>query len=434
MHSKHNFKNCKKTCIQYDWSRIPHIPVVLLCHAGKVDVSGFDQSGKRNEDVLKHCSEVQGGLISLRPTTFHAHSVDPNYARNRNPHIYPINLNLADTMCHAPAGMKSLKDLGKAVGWEKIELDKGIIEHMDQLLMNDPCTYFEYASNDSNVTLLYESALYGYNNKPPVTITSAAASVMKDIMMEYLNCSDIKEFNRTYRGLETVNHGLVPRTDGPGFTESSSLEAVSDKANTIQCYTSQAYHGGYNSSSDIGYFPQVTFDYDLKNAYPTAMCLVPDINWENPVKSEITERELTLDDFAVPDGHGYNPLTLMVAYARFEFPESVKYPCIPINVEGIPINPLTSEDINGVYARGTELYLALRLGAKVYVEQAYVLNTLLRPQTNDTSYSLRQAVKQFVTDRTRVKAEHGKKSLEELILKTMVNSGYALLIIFKIVS
>lgn len=51
---------------------------------------------------------------------------------------------------------------------------------MNILLRDDPCAYFEYASNDSIVTLLYESALYGYNMKPPVTVTSAAANVMKN--------------------------------------------------------------------------------------------------------------------------------------------------------------------------------------------------------------------------------------------------------------
>ena len=105
--------------------------------------------------------------------------------------------------------------------------------------------------------------------------------------MNYFNCDTTKEFNRKYRGLETVGHGLVPRNNRPGYIESTSLEPISDKANTIQYYASQAYHGGYNASSDIGYFPQTTFDYDLQNAYPTAMCLVSDVDWENPIRTEI---------------------------------------------------------------------------------------------------------------------------------------------------
>lgn len=422
--SKYPYPDGKKVHIRYDWSAIPHIPVVLLCHSGKVDVSGLDQRKKYSKNILKYSSEVQGGLITLQPTKTYAQSVDPRFARNRNTHTYPISLQLADTMCHAPAGMKSLKALGKTVGWEKVQLNEGEIEHMDQLLMNDPCAYFEYAANDSNVALLYESALYGYNNKPPVTITSATAKVMKGVMMKYLSCKNTKEFNRKYRGLETVGHGLVPRSDRPGYIESTSLEPISDKANTIQYYASQAYHGGYNSSSDIGYFPQITFDYDLQNAYPTAMCLVSDVDWNNPIRTEIVNRELTLQDFVVPMVGGYAPLTMMLAYVRFQFPDDVKYPCIPVNVEGIPDYPASSEGIDGVYACGPELFLALKLGAKVFVERGYILNSIIKPDTGKMSYSLQMAVKQLVSDRNRAKAEHGKKSLEELILKTMVNSGY----------
>ena len=423
-HSRYPYPDGKKTHIRYDWSKTPHIPVVLLCHTGKVDISGFDQSGKRNKDILKYCTEVQGGLITMQPTRLYAPSLKPKYAYGRNPHTYPIEFNIADTMCHAPAKMKSLKDLGEAVGWHKVELEKGVINHMDQLLMDDPCKYFEYAANDSTVALLYESALYGYNNKPPVTITSAAAHVMKDSMMSYLGCANTAEFDRKYRGLEKIGHGLVKRPNKPGYVESSSLEPISDKANTIQYYASQAYHGGYNGSSDIGYFFQTTFDYDLKNAYPTCMCLVPAVDWENPVKSEIVNRELTLQDFVNPDSGGYASLTMMFCYVRFEFPETVKYPCIPVNVEGVPIYPSTSEGLDGVYACGPELFLALKLGAKVFVEQGYVLNAIINPENGKMSYSLRSAVKQLVADRDKAKAEHGKKSLEELILKTMVNSGY----------
>lgn len=154
------------------------------------------------------------------------------------------------------------------------------------------------------------------------------------------------------------------------------------------------------------------------------MCLVPDVDWENPIKSEIVNRELTLQDFVNPDSGGYASLTMMFCYVRFEFPETVKYPCIPVNVEGVPIYPSTSEGIDGVYACGPELFLALKLGAKVFVEQGYVLNAIINPENGKMSYSLRSAVKQLVADRDKAKAEHGKKSLEELILKTMVNSGY----------
>lgn len=72
---------------------------------------------------------------------------------------------------------------------------------------------------------------------------------------------------------------------------------------------------------------------------------------------------------------------------------------------------------------GSYIYLALRLGAEVFCENGYFLNTLLTDDLKE-SRSLSYAVIQLVQDRNKAKADHGKKSLEELILKTMVNSGY----------
>ena len=146
--------------------------------------------------------------------------------------------------------MKSLKALGNVVGVPKLELPQETKEDMKGLLEEDPALFMEYASTDSVVTMLYTSALYGYNNTPPVTVTSATAAVMKERMMEEMDCKDTEEFNRKYRGLQRVGHGLLPREDRPGYVESSSLEPVSDKANTVQYYASQAYHGGYNSCSE----------------------------------------------------------------------------------------------------------------------------------------------------------------------------------------
>ncbi len=242
-------------------------------------------------------------------------------------------------------------------------------------------------------------------------------------MMEYLRLdpNDADGFNRLYRGLEKVSHGKCQLPDRPGFCENTSLEPVSDKVCTIQRYASNAYHGGYNSCCEVGYFPYETHDYDLKNAYPTAMCLVPDIDWSNPIKFHIQNRNMDIRDFLMPDG--FNPVVPFVGYCRFCFPDSVKFPCIPVNVDGVPMYPRSSTGLDGVYVAGPYIYLALRLGASVFCENGYFLNSLVTSDLRE-SRSLSHAVIQFVKDRNHAIAKHGKKSLEELILKTMVNAGY----------
>ena len=398
-----------------DYKLVDAIPVTLLCHTGKVDISALNFDKGKN--LLKYLTEVQGGLVTLQPVR-----IAPTSLKNvSNQSVYPVTLNVADTMCHAPAGMKSLKTLGEVVGIEKVELPEGQKENMLELLENDPDLFFEYASTDSVVTLMYSSSLYGYNNTPPVTITSASATVMKGTMMEYLKCNDTDEFNKKYRGLKKVSHGNFSLENRAGFVEATSLEPINDKSNTILYYSSQAYHGGYNGCSEVGYFPFLTWDYDLQNAYPTAMCLVPDIDWEDPIRFEIRNEQLKLSLWKGIGG--LDPTLPFVGYVRFRFPDNVKYPCIPVNVDGVPCYPRSSDGLDGVYVAGAFIFLALKLGAEVFCETGYFLNSLMDDNGNE-SRSLSYAVKQLVLDRNQAKKEQGKKSLEELILKTMVNSGY----------
>lgn len=397
-----------------DFKAVEGINVTLLCHAGLVDISGLYGV----DYLLRNLTMVQGGLVSLHPVRVAPYSLQ----RVNNSRVYPVSLSVVDTMCHAPAGMKKLKNLGDVVGVPKVDIPASQKAHMLKLLENDPVAFMEYASTDSVVALMYSSALYGYNNQPPVTVTSASATVMKKSMMSYLGVENTDDFNDKYRGLARVSHGKFKLPDRPGYLEAASLEPVSDKANSVQYYASQAYHGGYNSCSEVGYFPFETFDYDLQNAYPTAMCLVPDIDWKNPIRVQVQNRPMILQDFVMFGGM-FNPIVPFVGYCRFKFPDSVKYPCIPVNVDGVPVYPRSSDGLDGVYVAGPYIYLALRLGAEVYCENGYFLNTLLTKDLKE-SRCLSFAVVQLVRDRNRAKADHGKKSLEELILKTMVNSGY----------
>lgn len=399
-----------------DYKAVDSIQVTLLCHAGKVDLSGLDGAGY----VLRHLTEIQGGLVSLQPIRVAPASLK----KASHKHVYPVSLSVADTMCHAPAGLRKLKNLGDAVGIQKVDVPDARKKHMLNFLESDPAEFLEYASTDSVVTLMYASALYGYNNSPPVTVTSAASKVMKGDMMEYMDIdtNDTAGFDRLYRGLGKVSHGKYALADRPGFCDNTSMEPISEDANRIQDFASKAYHGGYNACCEVGYFPQETYDFDLRNAYPTAMCLVPDIDWNNPIRFHIKNEKMDIRTFHMSEGI-YNPAMPFVCYCRFRFPEYVKYPCIPVNVDGIPVYPRSSDGLDGVYVAGPYIYLALMLGAEIFCQYGYVLNCRLTPDMHE-SRSLSHAVRQLVQDRNRAKAEHGKKSLEELILKTMVNAGY----------
>lgn len=148
------------------------------------------------------------------------------------------------------------------------------------------------------------------------------------------------------------------------------------------------------------------------------MCLVPDVDWCNSVviQREIYNRPIILQDFRTP----FDP---MFGYIRFRFPESVKYPCIPVSVEGCLIFPQSSEGLDGVYASGPEIYLVLRLGAEITAVRVYV-GTVLVDDDLQISHSLYHTVKQLVVDRKCVQDTIGKGTIPDFLLKTAVTSLY----------
>ena len=405
-----------------DWSAVNHLRTVLLCYAGAADISAFDQRGAYSKDILARCRAVHDGTVMMQSEYIYPDSLNPRCGRNQNK--YPLTIQVADAICHAPGKKRKLKDLCHAVGLDDMFIDTKTVK-MDVLLQNDPRRYFQFSSCTCLAILLYTARLYGYNAVPPVTLISAAAKVMRDKMAKTLGCETVAEFDRIYRGVQPAAKGKIKKKDRPCFLQNSSLESINDKARTVQIDFSGAFHGGYNMSSSIGYFPKLTFEYDLRSAYATAMCIIPDVDWEQPFTEVITNRELTIQDFRASFALPFcNPFLPMFACVDFEFPNDVKYPCIPIDVDGVPVYPLSSRGIHGVYTTGPELYLALMLGAKINVQRGYILRPALDPKTGSQLFSLRAAEKQLVVDRSLAAEEFGKKSIEALTLKEMVASGY----------
>ena len=390
------------------------LPITLLFHTGIADLTGFGFTDF-DKDVLRRVSSVSGGLVSI--LGFYSYPSDIYRYWN----FYPIHIVIRDTMCFAPAKKKSLDNLGKSIGVEKLSLMDGYSkDDMRRYMVEQPIDFMKYAINDAVVTLLYASSLWGYNKAMPLTVSGAAVKASVPVLQRYfgLKDGDKKGYNMLFRGLKSVKKGLIPCHDRPGYIEDTSLVPFSDDAKLIQSYAQEAYKGGYNASTSIGWYEGMTYDYDLKNAYPTSMALCMDIDWlsDKVIAREWRNEKMLLEDFHSP----YDPI---FGNFKFKFPESVKYPCISVKVEGNMIYPRSYENSDGVYACGPEIYLALCLGAEVTAVRAvkgkYRLNN-----DKTVSFSLRAVVKDFITDRTLAKKVYGEDSLAETLLKTAVNSLY----------
>lgn len=394
-----------------------YLDVTLLCHAGKADLGTFDISPSDEDDTLRYCSEVQGGLITLNSYRANCRS---NFCSKR---FYPLHITVRDTMCHAPNKMRHLEDLGNSIAVQKVELPDGYSkDDMEHFLKNDPVDFMLYATQDAIVTLGYASSLYGFNHKIPTTASAKAAQVMKQKICKYLGI-DKKVFTENFTGDRRKQESLIFDRKSHKMKPLYSKDFVSDGARLINELARCCYKGGLNGCSKVGWIDFLTFDLDLCSAYPTAMCCVYDIDFttDNPIAKEWHDEWAKLEDFDTP----FDPAFFFVD--QFEFPKDVLYPSIAVNVEGRLFTPRTLGGQAGVYCTTPEVYLALKLGAKVHICRGYK-GVVRKDADGKPTRMLGHGVKSFVEARQvlKEKIENGNENYKvlEQLFKMMVNSIY----------
>lgn len=113
--------------------------------------------------------------------------------------FFPLNVSVRDTMCFAPAGHKSLGELGEAVGFSKLSLKHGYTKDaMQDYLANEPVAFMDYASRDSEVTLRFAGTLFDYNRARPVTASAAAVSSIVQTISSEWGIKGSREFDEEW--------------------------------------------------------------------------------------------------------------------------------------------------------------------------------------------------------------------------------------------
>jgi len=386
------------------------IPITIICHTGKADISVFRRS-KYDIDLLRKLGEIQGGWMTTEKVRFKAEN-DRNYN-----YYWLVDLCVRDTLGLTPAENKSLKALGKVIGRPKIELPGNTIEHMAAYAVADPAGYYEYAMNDADIVVSFCSELFLCNRAVPMTLSSAAASSMYKSIKRYFGVTGRAEYDRLYRGLEELDEGVIPsKNECMKFLKATRYVPIRDNpdAKLVSEFFEEAYTGGFNASFYIGWITEQTTDFDLQNAYPTAMANIIDIDWSKHVRDFPRNYELSLQDLS-------SPLIPAVAVGDFDFPDDCYCPNIPVPVKGgMKIYPRHGRN---VYMAGPDIYLALRLGARITVFRGF---TCMMRQTEEgrPSQCLAYAVTNLVQDRIKAKVLYKDNPLVEKSLKTMVNSCY----------
>ena len=385
------------------------IPITIICHTGKADISVFRRS-KYDIDLLRKLGEIQGGWMTVENVRFKAEN-DEYYN-----YYWLVNLCVRDTLGLTPADNQSLKALGKVIGRSKIELPKGSIEHMAAFAVTHPVEYYQYAMNDADIVVSFCSELFQCNHSVPMTLSSAAASSMYGSIKEYFGAINKAEYDRVYRGLEMLDEGIIPAKDEcMKFLKATRYVPIRDNPDAKLAieYFEEAYTGGFNASFFIGWITEHTTDFDLQNAYPTAMANIIDVDWGKKVRDFPRNYELSLQDLM-------SPLIPAVAVGSFDFPDDCYCPNIPVPVKGgMKIYPRHGRN---VYMSGPDMYLALALGAKITVFRGFTC--MMLEKDGKPSRCLAYAVTNLVQDRMRAKVEYKDNPLVEKSLKAMVNSCY----------
>lgn len=385
------------------------IPITLICHTGKADISVFRRS-KFDIDLLRSLSEIQGGWMTTENVVFKAEN-DKHYNN-----YWLIHLCVRDALGLTPSENKSLNSLGKVINRPKIVLPSGVIEYMAAFAISNPVDYYEYAMNDADIVVLFCSELFQCNHAIPITLSSAAARSMHSSIKEYLGASNQVEYDRSYRGLEMLDEGVVPsKEECMKYLKATRYVPIRDNpdAKLISEYFEEAYTGGFNASFYIGWITEHTTDFDLQNAYPTAMANIIDIDWSKCVQDFPRNYELTREDIT-------DPLIPAVAVGDFDFPDDCYCPNIPVPVKGgMKIYPLHGK---GVYMSGPDMYLALMLGARIKIDRGFICQILQKD--GKPSRCLAHAVTTLVQDRIRAKELFKDIPLVEKSLKSMVVSCY----------
>lgn len=159
----------------------------------------------------------------------------------------------------------------------------------------------------------------------------------------------------------------------------------------------ECYHGGRNESFAFGPTkPDEWIDYDLCAAYPTALASIGSPVWDAAFETTTTS--------------DFTGQVMGFAHVRFEFPESVRFPTLPVRAPGKLIFPLTGE----CYATAPEIALARSLGAELMIEDGFVI------PCDDREKPYFPIMKKSLDHRTA--ATHAGNDLAEKLHKAIANS------------
>jgi DNA polymerase type B, organellar and viral len=372
---------------------IKHVPtsIILVGHYNRADLTMFEE----RKDVLKRLKNIRKSFIAGRsPLKFRY-----EFSKEENDFI-ELNVSVQDTILLAPAGKKSLAQIGTLVGCAKKtlsddpEIERNLKKNMACVLENDWELFKEYAIADAEICVryykkinqLYRSLIE--DHVAPATLSSIAVNML---LSEWENSSaNINEMV----GKEVVKDKVFNKKYWQYKTKKSTVYL--EQTSWFVDFTTECYHGGRNEQMWFGASREDSWtDYDLTSAYPTAMATIhlPDWQaiWPTTKIEDLLSTQMT---FACVD---------------FVFADNVRYPALPVRSENGIIFPLSGRS----YCASPEIKLAIELGCKITVVFGLVI-----PQKSE------QLVFFDFIKKTIGKRAEANTDIEKAFWKELTNSAY----------
>jgi hypothetical protein len=315
----------------------------------------------------------------------------------------------------APTGSRSLDDLGKILGFEKIKLsDDPAKEYayktqMGRLLAENRELFERYAIRDAEICAVYAANMIraSVDNlgafSLPTTLSSKGLKLLKKFW------EDNKVDGLAIVGKEEVEELIWSKKANRTIKRKTRVNV--QFLNWNEQFLTEAYHGGRGEQFWFGPAPAgIWYDYDLASAYPSAMTLIGTPDWSKV--ETITDIDTLLSD-------RYSASDLVFANVNFEFPQTTRYPVLPVRTTHGLIFPRKGNSTTHI----SEIRLALRLGCKIELVEAKYIKTSGGGDPNASAKSIRPFADfaRYCVDRRNA---FPKGTLQNLMWKEIVNSTY----------
>lgn len=373
-----------------------HIPnkVFLVGHNAKLTVPLFSDFGVFSHSLSIIQSTVASGPISI---DVQLPFVDGGQAM--------LKVKLRDTILLVAQASKRLKDVATLLGIEEVQLPPEpnagteVIDRISSLRHTDWNLFRRYALNDADICVKYLQRIISISfeatGKFSVPITLASIGI-KLLLTQWEKDKDVlKATTDDLLGTETITSKVFDSRFG--HMVSKSVVVRKELLHIYEDLITECYQGGRAEQFWFGpSYTAVWSDFDLSSAYPTAMSYIGVPNWDGLRHSY--------------DIRDYKLNTLGFALVDFEFPDSVRFPTLPVRAEDGLIFPTHGRS----YCSAPEIHLALKLKASVTIVTGVII-----PQDHN-----RPVFSGFVESCIAKRAAAGDGTFDDAFWKAISNTIY----------